>query len=65
MLGTAGCDTSAAEADRRCRLSTQIAKAAATSHAFSILVNAVLLRNDTKAGLAAFRYRLKPLPTVD
>ena len=64
MLGTAGCVTSAAEAARRCRLRTQIAKAAARSHALNILGNALLLYNDVEAVLTAFRYRCKRLPTV-
>ena len=56
MLGIAACVTSAAQAGRRCRLSTQIAQAAATSHALNILVTALMLRNDAEAGLTASRY---------
>ena len=48
MLGTAGCLTIDAEAGRRCRLNTQIAKAAARSHALNILDNALVLRNDAE-----------------
>ena len=65
MLGTAGCLTIAAEAGRRCRLSTQIAKAAASLHALNILGNASVLRKDTEEQFTAFRYQRRRLPTVD
>ena len=55
MLGTAGCLIIAAEAGRRCRLSTQIAKAAARLHASNILGNASVLRNDAEEQFTAFR----------
>lgn len=65
MLGTAGCLIIAAEAGRRCRLITQIAKAAARPHALNILVNALVIRNDAEERFTAFRHQCRRLPTVD